>query len=427
MKFNSLNSKTGAYAHTAASRRVLDLTGATEATTSELLRVARINRARSKFLTGRTLAGLPLAEETVGYFDSLMSGLTDKVTQDARALLLVRANSNDRQVALDARQTLASLRITVFSNYLYANALWLNQYAEIINLKGDERPVAQRITRQEITISAVGGDGMPRSVKINLDADETLIPLSYLSTDIVRIRKVDIYRGRVVDPALATINLANDFGLKVDGKVQDLLIGSGANFFGAFTFTGKRANWSYVAHSRVNTANLPSTNDVQVYDQDGTTKTAKFNFQVLAAIVDYAARWDGAFQDGVPLKPSGRILLPPGHIKEIVGGIYPSGATKNKIADDLMEQGWFGIHFLGVDWLFVPDNTLDPSARYCYPEFNKKPVQVFFKPELDEEKDSTGDYTIESKNEEERYMRRVFGAYYDSSRRAYAARFKYAG
>ena len=72
-------------------------------------------------------------------------------------------------------------------------------------------------------------------------------------------------------------------------------------------------------------------------------------------------------------------------------------------------------------------NTLDPTVLACYPEFNKKPVQVFFKPGLDEEKDSSGDYQIESKNEEERYMRRVFGAYYDSSRRAYAARFNYNG
>ena len=85
------------------------------------------------------------------------------------------------------------------------------------------------------------------------------------------------------------------------------------------------------------------------------------------------------------------------------------------------------MHYLGVDWLFVPDNTLDPTVLACYPEFNKKPVQVFFKPGLDEEKDSSGDYQIESKNEEERYMRRVFGAYYDSSRRAYAARFNYNG
>jgi len=411
----------------AIKRRVIELAGTMEYSIPDALRSARINRSRAQFMTGKTVAGLPLAEATMAFYDGLMAGLKDVNVQKQREELLKNAASRDAAVAAGARKQLASLRVEVFSNYLYAPALWLNQYAEVINLKDDERPIAQRITKQEIAIYGVGGDGSPHQVKISLDPDETLIPLGYLTTDIVRYRKVDIYRGRVVDPALATINLSYDFGQKVDGQVQTLLIGSSSTFFGPFTFTGKRANWSYVAHSRIKTANLPTTNDVICYAQDDVTPVNGFGFQVLAYIVDYCARWDGAFQDGVNLKPSGRILLPPAHIKNIASGIFPSGATRNKIADELMEQGWFGVHYLGVDWLFVPDNTLDPTVLACYPEFNKKPVQVFFKPGLDEEKDSSGDYQIESKNEEERYMRRVFGAYYDSSRRAYAARFNYNG
>ena len=408
-------------------RRVIELAGNMDYSPAEALRAARLNRSRAQFMTGRTVAGLSLADATVAFYDGLMAGLKDEETQKRRAQLLVNAASKNPEVAVAARKQLASLRVEVFSNYLYAPALWMNQYAEIVNLKDDERPIAQRITKQEVSIYGVGGDGSPHQVKISLDPDETLIPLGWLTTDIVRYRKVDIYRGRVVDPALATINLSYDFGQKVDGQVQNLLIGTNSKFFGPFTFVGKRANWSYVAHSRINTANLPASNDIIVYEQDGATPVTGFGFQVLAYIVDYCARWDGAFQDGVNLKPSGRILLPPAHIKNIANGIFPSGATRNNIADELMEQGWFGVHYLGVDWLFVPDNTLDPTVLACYPEFNKKPVQVFFKPGLDEEKNSAGDYQIESKNEEECYMRRVFGAYYDSSRRAYAARFHYAG
>ncbi|MGB8296411.1 MAG: hypothetical protein WCG85_13370 [Polyangia bacterium] len=411
----------------AVTRRVIELAGNMEYSPAEALRAARINRSRAQYMTGRTVAGLPLGEAMVAFYDGLMAGLKDVNLQKQREQLLINAASRDPQVAAVARKTLASLRVEVFSNYLYAPALWMNQYAEVINLKDDERPIAQRNTKQEVGITGVGGDGSPHMVKISLDPDETLIPLGYLTTDIVRYRKVDIYRGRVVDPALATINLSYDFGQKLDGQVQNLLIGNASTFFGPFTFTGKRANWSYVAHSRIITANLPPSNDVICLQQDNATPVNGFGFQVLAWIVDYSARWDGAFQDGVNLKPTGRILLPPGHIKNIAQGIFPSGAMRNKIADELMEQGWFGVHYLGVDWLFVPDNTLDPTVMACYPEFNKKPVQVFFKPGLDEEKSSANDYQIESKNEEERYMRRVFGAYYDSSRRAYAARFNYNG
>jgi len=411
----------------AVQRRVIELAGNLEYSLADALRSARQNRATAGFLTGRTLAGLPLSESVVQYYDGLMAGLKDPKVQEERIKLLTAAASKDPAARIPARKTLASLRTEVFSNYLYARAHWLNHYAEVINLKDDERPVAQRITKQEVSVYAVGGDGSPHLVKVNLEPQENLIPLEYLTTDIVRYRKVDIYRGRVTDPALATINLSYDFSMKVDGQVQNLLIGSGSNFFGPFTFTGPRPNWSYVAHSRIITANLPESNDVICYQQDGVTPVSGFGFQVLAYIVDYASRWNGAFQDGVDLRPTGRILLPPAHIKNIANGIFPSGATRNDIADELMEQGWFGVHYLGYDWLFQPDNTLDPTMMACYPEFNKKPVQVFFKPELDEEKSSEGDYQIDSKNEEERYMRRVFGAYWDSSRRAYAARFNYNG
>jgi hypothetical protein len=411
----------------AIKRHVIELGGNLEYSATEIVKAARANRAVAAFMTGRTLAGVPLSESLVKFYDELMTGVANQELQKQRMELLVRANSQDKTVAEPAKRTLASIRLETFSNYLYAKALWMNQYAEVINLKDDERPVAQRITKQEVSVYMVGGDGSPHMVKIQPEPQENLISLAYLTTDIVRYRKVDIYKGRVVDPALATINLAYDFSMKVDGQVQNLLIAPGAKFFGPFTFTGPRPNWSYVAHSRINTANLPTSNDVICYAQDGTTLVNGFGFQVLAYIVDYAARWNGAFQDGIDLKPTGRILLPPAHIKNIANGIFPSGATRNDIADELMQQGWFGVHYLGIDWLFQPDSTLDPTVMACYPEFNKKPVQVFFKPGLDEEKDSTGDYQIESKNEEERYMRRVFGAYWDTSRRAYAARFNYNG
>jgi hypothetical protein len=424
---------------TAVTRRVIELAGDMHISPAEVIRMAKTHRARAGFLSGTTLAGLPLGPAVQKHFDAVIAGYSDEKFLAERAALLEQARAHDDDSKI--RRQLASIRVETYSNYLYAPALWLSQYCNVVNLKADERPVAQRITKQEVNIYGVGGDGEPYMVKIALDPDETLIPLGFITSDIVRYRKIDVYRGRVTDPALATIKLSYDIGNRIDGQIQNLLLGNPtaiarwtssagqtqSAFFGPFTFTGKRANWTYVANSRINVANLPPSNNVDVYQQDGVTLTTQFGFQVLAAIVDYCARWDGAFEDGVNLKPSGRIILPPAHIKEIMNGIFPSGATRNNIADELMEQGWFGVNFLGIDWLFVPDTTLDPTQRLCYPEFNKKPVEVYFKPELDEEKTSQGDYDHEKKNEEERYMRRVFGAYYDSSRRAYAARFNYSG
>ena len=402
--------------------RPVRLLGNAELSVPETLKVARTNKLVAQYQHGRTQAGLPLNSNLVQYWDSLAAALTSEDARKQRDALLKSAREGNAEAA----KTLAGIRMLNYSNYLYAPALWLGAFCEVINLAADEVAYAQRITKQETKIEAVGGDGAPRMVHIDLDPSETRIPLGYISSDIVRYRKVDVYRGRITDPALATINLAYDLGMKVNERVQTLMKGDSSHLYGAFTFTGKRANWTYVAHSTINTDNLPTTNSVVVKDSTGT-KTTAFGWDVMMNIIDYCARWDGAWEDGVNLRPTGRIILPPGHIKSIMTGIYPTGATRNKIADELMDAGWFGVHFLGTDWLFIPDTTLDPDDKICYPEFNKKPVTVFFKPELDVERTSANDYTIESKNEEERYIQRVFGAYWDTSRRPWAAKFDYSG
>lgn len=412
-----------------------------------ILAQARANRARAQFLTGRTEAGLDLRVEVTKYFDEVIAGLTDTGLQAERSALMARVAKHQTGMSPDpeAVRTLASIRVNTYSNYLYAPANFLGLYANIVNLAADERPVAQRTTMQEVAITAVGGDGAPKMTRIDLQADETLIPLGFITSDIIRYRNVDVYRGRVVDPALATIRVAYDLGQYENQQIQALLgIGGGtfnapypaastrgqqypSSFFGPFTFTGIRANWPYVAHSTLDARNLPTTNNVTCYQQDGVTPQSGFGFQTLAAIVDYAARWQGAFQDGVDLMPTGRILLPPGHIKQIMNGIFPNGAKEGEIAEDLMKLGWFSVSFLGVKWIFVPDSTLNPNQQVCYPEFNRKPVTVYHKPSLDEEKTSEGDYQIEGKNEIERYARKIFGAYWDTSQRAFAARFWYDG
>lgn len=409
----------------AVTRNVIELSGDLSLSPAEVIRAAKQNKAKSAFLTGRTMAGQPLGASVGAYYDAVIAAYGDGEQLKKRSELLAAVAKDPKNG--DLRKQMAGMRIETFSNYLYSPALWLSAFAEVINLAADEVAYAQRLTKQEVNVTAVGGDGSPKTVKIDISTDETRIPLGFLTTDIVRYRKIDPYKGRVVDPALATIKLALDMGNRINNKVQQLLIGSGSTFFGDFVFTGKKANWTYVANSYINTANLPNSNSVIVYKLDGVTKEDRFGFNVLAAIVDYAARWKGAFEDGVDLRPTGKIVLPPAHIKEIRDGIYPSGATRNKIADELMELGYFSVHYLGVDWVFEPDTTLNPATRVCYPEFNKKAVKVYFKPELDEEKDSSGSYDHDQKNEEERYMRRIFGAYYDSTSRPYQARFDYSG
>ena len=68
----------------AVQRRVIELAGNLEYSVGDALRSARQNRATAGFLTGRTLAGLPLSESVVQFYDGLMAGLKDAKVQEER-------------------------------------------------------------------------------------------------------------------------------------------------------------------------------------------------------------------------------------------------------------------------------------------------------------------------------------------------------
>ncbi|MDE2105593.1 MAG: hypothetical protein KGL39_50670, partial [Patescibacteria group bacterium] len=76
---------------------------------------------------------------------------------------------------------------------------------------------------------------------------------------------------------------------------------------------------------------------------------------------------------------------------------------------------------------FIPDATLDPSVNKAYPEFTIKAGRIFRKPSLDKEFIRTGeqDKDLFAANEEERGMKSVFSAYFNSARVIYIARFDY--
>lgn len=359
----------------------------------------KVFRARALSLTGVTTAGQPLGLAVGKFFDDLLKNSTDPEHLKQRDEFMKRAESDPK-----VREQLCAIRIENFSNYVMASTHFMDFFFEVVNLANDERPIHQNTARQETKLFYVGPDGGHKMLKINPEQDEALIPLKWLSTETVRYRKVDIYRGSIVDAALQTINLAEDAANQIDGLCQNLLLNG--SIFGDFVFTGKKSKWTFVPNSRVHASNLVTTNDLKVYST-GTTFVGKFGFPVLDEIIDYSARMGGAYPGGFTC--TGRILVPPTHIKEIKDGITPAGSTSNKIADELLEQGYFGVNYQNRNWLFVPDNTLDPGKGRCYPEFSRKAGRVYLKPGLTEEKTVTTP-ELDRNNEEERYMKQPFGA-----------------
>jgi hypothetical protein len=319
----------------------------------------------------------------------------------------------------------------------------ISMFFDIVNLGDDERPVVQNTTDQEISVAFVGADGSPRMVKVVKDDDETLINLHYLTTERVRYRRVDIYRGTIVDAALKTLRMAYDLKNQMDGQAYSLLTDANLGAFGAFIYPGSAAgagagsgtvpplkssgvasttgvDYTFLPNSRINVNNLPKTNDLVLDDNGGTTK---FRYKVLRVIKKYADQWSGAFPEG-DLVPTGRLLIPAADASDIAEEIVPSGSTNNNVANDLLERGWSQVDYLGMKWSLGTDNTLPPKS--CLAQFNRRPGKVYLKPSQDREVVRGEDvYELSLNNEEERWAQKVFGCYINNAQRMNIVRVTY--
>lgn len=371
---------------------------------------------RATLLCGTRLNGDPMGASVSKALEDMAAAMTDPKRLAEAAEFRDKAGKDPK-----AQQVLQAIRLEQYNNYILASANVLSMFYENVELKNDEQPYVQNNTMQEIRVGYIGADGQPGTVKIVKPQQEVGIELHVLTTDEVRYRRVDPYRGSVAESALATIDLAYDMMQQREKLAFTLLtapVASGG-CFGAFTFTGNKANFPFVRHSRILPGNLPTSNDQTV---PGTTNATSFRHACFKAALKYGKQWGNAFKAG-PLVPTGRILLSSnGDGSDIADEITPTGQTSNRVADQLLEQGWAMTHYLGVDWTLIEDNTLAPG--YCYVEFNRKPGRAYTKPGMDQEivDTSTG---LLKQNLESRLNTSIFGLNINSANRAFALRLKY--
>lgn len=319
-----------------------------------------------------------------------------------------------------AAQSLAAIRTESFNNFIYAtNNLW-DFFFETVNLAPDEAPVEVNTTQKQINVYTVAGDGSPKSVLVDRNDQEAMKILNFLTTDWARYQMVDIYRGQVADAALATINLAYDWKNMAEAQLYTLLTTTGV--FGPFTFTGRRVNWSFVLNSRVIASNLPGGNDLTIgLNANPAQAKTTFGFAVLDRINSFFGRFAGTNPEMKDAKPTGRLLVPGVDIEQIKNGLVATNAKPAIQGERLLDDGWFGIHYLGRDWIFIPDNTLPTGT--CYPESSIKPGRVWLKPSMD--KSPTRPSGVEEENFEERRVSKVFGASFNSANRRFICRVNY--
>ncbi|MGN6552297.1 MAG: hypothetical protein ACTHLW_00985 [Verrucomicrobiota bacterium] len=371
---------------------------------------------RAKSMTGNILVKgqdgkmqvCSLSTELPKFFSELLQSTNDPKKIAERNEFLTRALTDPK-----VHQQLCALRVETFNNFVYATQNIIDFYFETVTLLQDERPAESNTTQNEIKCYYNGPEGNPKMVKIDREDEHELKNLHYLTTEPVRYKKVDIYRGTIVDAALQTINLAYDWKNKAEG-IAFALLTNGSTIFGNFTFTGKKQNYPYVANSRINTDNLPTSNDLAVTGISGSTNLELSAFD---KVIGYCAKWAGS-NPANELKPTGRVLVPGSDLETFGSTINAVGAKPTVPAEKILADGWVGVHYKGVDWVLIPDNTLAPGTMY--PELNIKPGRVFYKPSLD--KEETKDV---GQNEQEKVMQKVIGFSLNSANRRNICRVKY--
>ncbi|HEX3800259.1 MAG TPA: hypothetical protein VH413_16305 [Verrucomicrobiae bacterium] len=395
---------------------------------------------RSLSLCGVMPDGKPLGVAVKQFFDDLLASTTDAEKIRQRNEFMARAETDAK-----ARQQLCSIRVETVSNYVLATVNILSMFFEIVNLADGETYYFQNTTEQEIGVSYMGPDGGMQQKTVTKDDDEIRIPMKILTTDEVRYKVWDVYRGSIVDAALKVLRMAYDLQNKIDQLAYQLLTDPNKGAFGQFIYPGSTAgggagsgtvppvktstgavsqtgvNYTFLPNSRINIANLPKTNDIVL---STNTANSVMRYEVFQKAIKYKDQWQGCWPDGDP-QLSGEVLIPGADASDIATEIVPSGSTNNRVADELLENGYTTVDYLGQRFVLKADNTITPGS--CYFGMTKKAGRALFKPSGDRNyrRGPEDDYELAAKNEEVQWMNKPLGLYMPTTERIYALRVTY--
>ncbi len=324
-----------------------------------------INTCKAK--AGHLLIG-NVAQELCGAMEQAVTDF-DKTRRRIQELCArIDANKQDNE----AVQELNEIRIYSVQNFLLADANYAS-FFEIENLNESDVPYIEVTTRQEAAITIVSQDGgAPRWQPIVNQTKTQVLPF-WLTSAEFEYPLQDEFSGQIADRSKSNIDIAYDLGMQLDGK----LFGYLNALIGSFNVTGDLASRIYVPHSRIKTANLPTTNLLTPGDNTGSTL---FRKSCMDAILAYCKAWgDRAFQDGA-LRPTA-VFVPSAHITGFLQEIVLTNAA-NYYNAQVFEFGVI-IDYGGQKWAFIADPTLDPAAKTAYVKMNKPIGKLWTKTSLD--------------------------------------------
>lgn len=274
----------------------------------------------------------------------------------------------------EAISELRGLVVDVTQNFVTAT-MNFGSFFEVINLADNQAPALVNTTRQEIKASYIGMDGRNEITKLIKPRNEVIVDLHELVSEEVEYRIRDIYTGDITEAARAVFDVSFDLKQQLEKKLFELLTDGSVGAFGAFDLTNSnKAARVYNRHSRVASGVLPTTNEIVLSGNSGSTK---FRFDALLQAIDYAIRFTGTEAQG-DIRPTGDIIVPSQDITGIMDGITVTASKQSEIAEELQRQGWMGIAYGGFNWRFIPDNTI--PQKKCYVRLSAPVGKLWFKP-----------------------------------------------
>jgi hypothetical protein len=318
--------------------------------------------------------------------EDMEKGNERKVTFQGDEITMADLMDHARKGVTGAARALNALRMETVDLYVRASSVFGTLYFEPVTLKDNEQVAIQHKYRNPTKVKYLGQDGGAETVKAVAESKILYRDLKPLSTVKIGYKMWDLNLGPdVADAARATVDLNWDMANKVDCEAFNIMQGGaingksyGTSVFGNFTTTGAKLDRTYIAHPRIQSSNLPTTNLIVNAALDDSAAQNYFRLAVIRAIMKYCDSWGNI----MGLRPTGAILIPSSETTSLTKEITPTGSFSNEVAGKIL-QSYTMFSYMGVNWTLIGDPTLPPGA--CYPVLNKPLGQMFLKPQFDKE------------------------------------------
>lgn len=240
-----------------------------------------------------------------------------------------------------------------------------------VNLEADEEPMIENTTGLVTKARVIGEDGKPHMTQAFKSLIRQLVPLNWVSTDILEYPLVDIYKGPIAQDVLNAVPLSRDFGFKIDALLWKLVQ---ALPVARWNLAGKPEARTFVLHPNIIATNVPDGNLLDMHTEGA------FNFNVVKGIVKWFMQMSGVFPDG-PTVPE-VIFVPSIDTTAFIDQIDLNSRGDNPAVQQIFTGGYV-MDVGGKAIVIVGDATIDPAAGIAYVRTNKPIGEWYTKSSLD--------------------------------------------